>query len=83
MSFIELTSAGGYAITPHDDTVLVPTANGIYCGGGGDIRIITPEGDDLTFTAVPAGQTIDWQAVKVMATNTTATNLIAATRPRS
>jgi hypothetical protein len=44
---------------------------------GGNIEIVTKNGDDLTLLNVPTGMVIDWARVaRVKAGATTATNLI-------
>jgi hypothetical protein len=45
-------------------------------GGGGDIKATTVFGNDITISAV-ANQTLDLQVIKVFATGTTASNIIA------
>jgi hypothetical protein len=61
------------AVTPSDTTELFGHA--LYCGGAGDVTILTEGGDTATFT-VGAGQTIVCRFTKVKATGTTATALV-------
>lgn len=74
------------AITPSDSTTYAPTdpATGgrssfraIYVGVGGDVALM-PAGSTtaVTFKNVPTGTLLPVQPIKVMATNTTATNLV-------
>ena len=49
----------------------------LYVGGLGDVNVITAGGDDVTFTAVPAGTFLPVQVVRVFATGTAATNILA------
>lgn len=73
----QTTSAvDGFAITPNDGANLPDTARAIYVGGTGDVTLITPRGTSLLFKAVPTGQYIFAYTNKVMATGTTATNLV-------
>lgn len=66
------------AVTP-SDTVNLPNgpARAVYVGGAGNLRIITGGGTDVTFSNLLAGQLLPVMAVRVFATNTTATNIVA------
>lgn len=63
-------------VTPSDSTVL--NARALYIGGTGDLAVI-PIGNSspVTFVGVPAGVVLPLQVTKVMATNTTATDIVA------
>jgi hypothetical protein len=63
------------AVTPSDDTVV--GAISLYIGGTGNVAVVLKEGDAaVTFNSVPVG-ILRVSAYKVMATNTTATNIVA------
>jgi len=49
----------------------------LYAGSGGNIRVLTAGGDDVTFDAVPAGSFVPVQVKRVFSTSTTPTNTIA------
>jgi len=49
----------------------------LYIGGAGNISVITKGGDTVTFVGLGVGQFIPVQVVKVFATGTTATQIIA------
>jgi hypothetical protein len=49
----------------------------IYVGVGGNVRVLTAQGDDVTFVGVQAGGVVPVQVLKVFATSTTATNMLA------
>tara|TARA_R110002012_G_scaffold303321_1_gene505046 strand:+ start:596 stop:1054 length:459 start_codon:yes stop_codon:yes gene_type:complete len=49
----------------------------LYCGGTGNINVLTAAGQTVTLSAVPTGEVLPLQVVRVNATSTTATNLIA------
>ncbi len=68
------------AVTPSDTTVL-SGVRGLYVGVTGDVAVLAA-GDAAaqTFKAVPAGTILPVEAAKVMATNTTATNILALIR---
>lgn len=48
----------------------------LYVGGAGNIALVTEGGDSVTLVGVVAGSFIWVRTSKVMATNTTATNLV-------
>lgn len=62
-------------VTPSDSTVVA--ANALYIGVTGDVALVVRNGDSaITFKAVPVG-VLKVNAYKVMATGTTATNIVA------
>lgn len=63
----------GVQVTKSDTTVYDPPLKGLWVGDAGAVRVITPSGSDLLFSAVPAGTLLPIQAKQVMATNTVAT----------
>jgi hypothetical protein len=86
MSYIKLQALRGAAVTP-SDTVNIPSVstedgsgnNGcvLYVGGTGNLRVLTAGGDTVTFSNVQAGTFIPVQVLRVYATSTTATNIVA------
>jgi len=66
----------GFAITPNDGADLTRTPRSIYVGGAGNIALITSKGTTVTFTGLAAGSVLPIRANRVLATGTTATNLI-------
>lgn len=64
-------------ITPSDTVDLARPALALYVGGAGNINLITGGGDTVLFTAVPVGTVLNLRIVRVKATSTTATNLVA------
>lgn len=64
------------AVAPSATTIYTPPLNGIFVGGAGALEIVTPAGNTVTFTAVPAGTTIPVQASQVLAAATTATAIV-------
>mgnify|MGYP003142377500 FL=1 len=67
---------GAASITPSDGADLAFVARALYVGGTGNIKIDTPNGDTVTFNAVPVG-ILPVRANKVYSTGTTATNIVA------
>lgn len=48
----------------------------LYIGGAGDVAVVTEAGNTVTFTAVPVGTQLDIRVRQVLATGTTATNIV-------
>lgn len=63
------------AVTP-SNTVNFDTASVVWVGGAGNVRVLTAQGSDVTFTGVLAGAILPVQVVRVYSTNTTATNMV-------
>lgn len=66
---------GAVSITP-SNTVNLANPSVVYVGGTGNVRVLTAQGDDVTFVNVPAGAVLPVQAIRVYATSTTATSLV-------
>jgi hypothetical protein len=49
----------------------------LYSGTGGDIRVMTAGGDDVLFVGVPAGSFMPVQVIRVFATDTVPTDILA------
>lgn len=75
MSVINTNYEGAVAVTPSDATII--NGKAIYVGGAGNVAVTTAAGTVVTFTAPPVCTVIPIAFTKVMATNTTATLLIA------
>lgn len=68
------------AVTPSDSTDLTTYAKAIYVGGAGNIAVIMKYNSadtGVTFNGVTAGTVLPIQVRRVLATGTTATNIIA------
>ena len=63
-----------FVITPSDSTV--HRAQAVYVGGAGNIAVKTEDGTTLTFSGAQAGTILPVKTSQVLATGTTATNLI-------
>ncbi len=64
-----------FPITPSDTQAVSPGCEAIYVGGTGDLVVVS-DGTSATFKAVPVGAIIPVKAQKVMATGTTATQIV-------
>lgn len=66
-----------FPITPTDvaATIFGPVRR-VYIGGAGNVQLVTPQGNSVLFTAVPAGTTLEVAATRIAATGTTATALV-------
>lgn len=87
MAYQKLQASRAAAVVT-SDTANIPSVSGpagetvnngcvLYVGGLGDVRVLTAGGDDVVFSAVPAGTFVPVNVVRVFSTNTTATNLVA------
>ena len=78
----EIMPAGhAEAVTPHNSTSFGREMEGLYIGGAGDVVVVLPSGTAVTFVGVPAGSILPVRCIRVNATNTTATSIVAlATR---
>ncbi len=85
MAYQKLQVSRAAAVTP-SDTLNIPSLasattvnNGcvLYIGGAGDLKVMTAGGDEVTFTGILAGTFLPVQVVRVFATGTTATTVLA------
>ncbi len=70
-------AGAGAAVTPNDSTDLTFVSRGLWIGTTGDITVTMEEGGDLTFSAVPDGTLLPLRVSRVLATGTSATNIVA------
>ena len=86
MAYQKLQASRAAAVVPND-TIDIPNpanasglgnnGNVLYVGTAGTLRVMTAAGDDITFVTVYAGSFLPIQVVRVFATGTTASNIIA------
>ena len=82
MAYQKLQGYKALAVTPSDTVDIIspagPTNNGcvLYVGVSGNIKVTTAGGDEVTFANVPVGF-FPVQVLRVWATDTTASNIIA------
>lgn len=86
MPYQKLQVSSAADVTP-SDTVNIPSVatqdgtgnNGcvLYVGTGGDVRVMTASGADVTFSNIQSGQFVPVQVKKVFASGTTATDILA------
>ncbi len=83
MAYQKLQVGRAASVTP-SDTANVPSVSGgtnngcvLYVGSAGNLRVQTVGGDDVTFNNINTGAFIPVQIVKVYATGTTASNILA------
>lgn len=69
------SAADGFDITPNDGVDLSIETRQIVVGGAGTLRVILKSGSTVNFTCV-AGQSLNIKATRVLATGTSATNLV-------
>jgi hypothetical protein len=75
-----LSATRAFAIVPSDTVACAPVgcpyAQRLWIGGAGNVKVVTPFGDIVTYTGVLAGAYLQVEAVKVLATGTSATNIV-------
>ena len=86
MSYQKLQANRASVVTP-SDTVNIPSLSSesgtpnrgcvLYIGTGGNLKVLTVGGDEVTFTNFQDGSFLPVQVVKVFETETTASNIIA------
>lgn len=82
MSVQKLQANRAAEVTPDNNNNIPNPSNGdnagccLYVGGAGDVRVLTTGYDDVTFGSFPGGF-FPVQVVRVFATGTTATKIIA------
>ena len=77
MASILSSPASDFAAITTSDTVGFPQCRGIYVGVTGNVVAVTSAGVAVTFIGAVAGSVIPVQAVRVNATSTTASSLVA------
>jgi hypothetical protein len=66
------------AVTPSDTVGFGFSARGLYVGVGGTVAVVGLQGGSaVNFVGVPTGAVLDVQCIRVNATGTTATNIVA------
>lgn len=83
MAYQKLQVGRAATVTP-SDTVNIPSVSGgsnngcvLFVGTAGNLRVQTIGGDDVTFNNINTGAFLPVQVVRVYATGTTASNIIA------
>lgn len=69
-----LTADTAAAVTTSDTAANIFTR--LYIGGAGNVAVVTEAGNTVTFSAVPVGTFLDIRVKQVLATGTTATNIV-------
>ncbi len=83
MAYQKLQAGRAASVTP-SDTAKIPSVSGgtnngcvLYIGGAGNVKVETVGGDEVTFVGINTGTFLPVQVVKVFATGTSATNVLA------
>jgi hypothetical protein len=73
-----LSARNAAAVTPNDDADLAQVTRAIFVGGAGNISVtMAGTGTAVVITGVPAGAFLPICAARILATSTTATNIVA------
>ena len=67
---------GDAAVVTTSDTINLREPSVVFVGSAGNVRVLTAQGSDVTFTGVLGGSVLPVQVIRVFATNTTATGLV-------
>jgi len=67
----------GVAVTPNDGADLAIPGAVLYIGTGGDVKVTTISGDDVTFKNLANGSVLAVQVKKVFSTGTDADDIVA------
>ena len=67
---------GDAAVVTPSDTFNFDTASVIFVGTTGSLRVLTAQGSDVTFNAIPGGTVVPLQVLRVFASGTSATNMV-------
>ena len=74
---LESPGEGILEVSPNDSVDLAQVSRALYIGGSGDVAVQMKDGSTGTLVGVPGGQVLPVRAVRVLATGTTATNIVA------
>lgn len=83
MAYQKLQVGRAATVTPSDTARIPDVAGGVnngcvlYVGGAGNLKVETVGGDEVTFVGINTGAFLPVQVVKVFATGTSATNILA------
>ncbi|MDB5562367.1 MAG: uncharacterized protein JWN11_1785 [Hyphomicrobiales bacterium] len=66
----------GFPITPNDNADLAEVTRAVYVGGAGAVSVLMASGQTVTFAAVAASVLLPIRVRRVLASGTTATNLV-------
>ncbi|MFM2279945.1 MAG: hypothetical protein RLZZ444_2176 [Pseudomonadota bacterium] len=69
-------AAHAFAISPNDTTPASETTRALYVGVGGNLSVTMASGGNATFTAVSSGTILPIRVTKVLATGTTASDIV-------
>ncbi|MCF3934197.1 hypothetical protein L1787_12345 [Acuticoccus sp. M5D2P5] len=70
-------ASDAFTVTPSDGTDLATVARGLFVGGAGNVNVVTLGGTTVMFPGVAAGTILPCGVTRVLATDTTATNIVA------
>ncbi|MDO6965511.1 spike base protein, RCAP_Rcc01079 family [Rhizobium alvei] len=65
-----------FAISPNDTTPVSETTRALYIGVGGNLSVTMASGGNTTFTAIASGTLLPIRVTKILATGTTATDIV-------
>ena len=72
---LQITNA--LVVTPSDTISLAMPTRSIYIGGAGNLSVLMAGGQTTLFSALPVGTILPVSCLRINATNTTATLIVA------
>ncbi len=69
----------GETVVPHDTNALTDTSRALYIGSAGNLAVVMASGATPIFKNVPAGSILTIRVTQVLATGTTAADIISLT----
>lgn len=75
-SDIDDPASDAFAVTPSDADYFAKPARALYVGGAGNVVVVTPGGNAITFVGVAAGSILPVRCYHVNSTSTTATSIV-------
>lgn len=83
MAYQKLQVGRASAVTPSDTVDIAAVTGGsnngcvLYVGGGGNLKVLTVGGDEVTFVNIQDGSFLPVHVLRVFSTGTTSTNILA------
>lgn len=74
---LDSPAASAAVVTPSDSTPLATDSRSLYVGTGGNLTIVTSGGSTVPLVNLPSGSWVPFRVHQVMATGTTASNIVA------
>ncbi len=74
---VDLSSGNVVAVTPANSGSDFTLCRGLWVGTGGDVKVLSEQGQAVVFANVPDGFLLPVRCTRVYATGTTASDIVA------